>query len=225
MYVRMFTCRCTHKCSKTAFFGDFTPPSIVRDERDVTSATVLFSFAILIFPAGFQGMFPVHHEKQPPKETKNNKNKIRFFSPLQRPARDIATCGHAMTPSQPSARQNWGKKKDISMHEAEGKKKKKKNPPTRPHFQRRSQQECFAAASHFPVNNAPLSDFTSPKILGLSRFFWLPFLALEMLLEHAAAPGVFAPAFAGAPGRARFRCCLLWMGRGSPMDLGKGEEK
>lgn len=124
MYVRMFTCRCTHICSKIAFWGDFTPPSIVRDERDVTSATVLFIFCHFNFSSGILGNVSSPSRKATPKGNQQQpKKKIRFFSLLQRPARDTATCGHAVTPSHPSARQNWGKKRHFH---AWGRRKKKK---------------------------------------------------------------------------------------------------
>lgn len=86
-----------------------------------------FQFCHFNFSSGILGNVSSPSRKATPKgnQKQQQKKKSDFFSPLQRPARDTATCGHAMTPSQPSARQNWGKKKDISMHEAEGKKKKK----------------------------------------------------------------------------------------------------
>lgn len=131
MYVRMFTCRCTHICSKIAFWGDFTPPSIVRDERDVTSATVLFIFCHFNFSSGILGNVSSPSRKATPKGNQQQpKKKSDFFpccnAPLGTPLPAGTPWRH---PTPPPGK--IGAKKDISMHEAEGKKKKKIHPLAR----------------------------------------------------------------------------------------------
>lgn len=125
MYVRMFTCRYTHICSKIAFWGDFTPPSIVRDERDVTSATVLFIFCHFNFSSGILGNVSSPSRKATPKGNQQQPKKNQIFFPAATPRsghRYLRARRDAIPPLRPA---KLGQKKTFPCMRPKEKKKKK----------------------------------------------------------------------------------------------------